>query len=166
MLFFPFPWVFSYTAIDDSQDSMKREGTIFLFLSTTSTLSRTFRQLFANCIWDDYLIFLIALHISNRLNKIYPPLESNIWLNVDWSLPDFFSVRVFSLTHSRFTGHQGKAGDSLFLSNTSCLTVTNIQTFICNFHVRCLHAFLTVPFEWQIATPRSSHRRCFVKRCS
>ena len=38
---------FSFTDRDDSQDSRGREGTIFLFHCTTSTLSRTFRHLFA-----------------------------------------------------------------------------------------------------------------------
>ena len=45
--FFFFLSGFSFTDRDDSQDSRGREGTIFLFHCTTSTLSQTFRHLFA-----------------------------------------------------------------------------------------------------------------------
>ena len=67
--------------IDNSQDSRWREGTI-LFLSTTSTRSRTFRHLFAT------LHVRWLSHIFNRNACIYqiatrwhlPPYRITIWL--------------------------------------------------------------------------------------
>ena len=60
---------FSFTDTDDSQDKRGRKGTIFLFHSTTSTRSRTFRHLFVTLHmryicqtvtrWDRIAIWLI-----------------------------------------------------------------------------------------------------------
>ena len=72
---------FSFTDIDNSQDSRGREGTFFSH-STTSTLSRTFRQLFAT------LRVRWLLHIFNPTACIHqtttrwdlPPYRITIWL--------------------------------------------------------------------------------------
>ena len=80
---------FSFTDIDDSQDSRGREGgDHLLFHSTTSTRSRTFRYLFAT------LHVRWLSHIFNHTASIYqtttrcdlPPYRTTIWLIDDVKL--------------------------------------------------------------------------------
>ena len=63
----------------------RKIGKSVLFLSATSTCTRTFVNLFAICIWDDYCVFFIAARVIAMLllNDIYSPLWISIWLNVD-----------------------------------------------------------------------------------
>ena len=76
---------FSSTDTDNSQDIRGRE---FLFYSTTSTRSRTFRHLFAS------LHVRWLSHIFNRITCIYqtatrwdlPPYRITIWLTDDVTL--------------------------------------------------------------------------------
>ena len=83
--FFFFLARFPFTDIDDSQDSRRREGTIFLFHYTTSPRSRTLRHLFAT------LHVRWLLRVFNRNACVYqtatrwnlPPYQITIWL-IDW----------------------------------------------------------------------------------
>ena len=73
---------FSFTDTDDSQDSRRREGTIFystLPLPPAREHSEIYLQL---CMWDDYHIFLIATLVFTRLllDGIYHLIE----LPFDW----------------------------------------------------------------------------------
>ena len=68
---------FSFTDIDNSQDSRGREGTFFSH-STTSTCSRTFRQLFAT------LRVRWLLHIFNRTACIHQTTTWWTWARIDF----------------------------------------------------------------------------------
>ena len=73
---------FSFTGTENSQDSRRREGTIFystLPLPPAHKHSDICLQL---CMWDDYHIFLIATLVFTRLlvDEILPPYRSTIWL--------------------------------------------------------------------------------------
>ena len=81
-LFFFFLSGFCSTDTDDSQDSRRREGTIFystLPLPPAHEDSNTYLQL---CMWDDNHIFLIATLVFIRLllDEILPPFRITIWL--------------------------------------------------------------------------------------
>ena len=77
---------FSFTDIDDSQDSRRREGgDHLLFHSTTSTRSRTFRYLFAT------LHVRWLSHIFNHTASIYQTTYYSMWFTtlsnyhlIDW----------------------------------------------------------------------------------
>ena len=54
----------------------------FLFHCTTSSLSQTFRYLFATCMWDDNLTFLIAMLVFTRLLMRFTTLLN--YHLIDW----------------------------------------------------------------------------------
>ena len=80
--FFLFLSGFCFTDTDDSQDSRRRDGTIFystLPLPPAHEHSDIYLQL---RMWDDYHIFLIAALVFTRLllDEILPPYRITIWL--------------------------------------------------------------------------------------
>ena len=76
---------FSFIDTDDSQDSRGREGTIFLFHSTTSTHSRTLRHLFAtlHVRWLSRIFNRNACVYQTATRWDLPPYRITIWL-IDW----------------------------------------------------------------------------------
>ena len=78
---------FSFTDTDNSQDSRVREGTIF-FHSTTSTLSRTFRHLFAtlHVRWLSYIFNRTACIYQTATRWDLPPYRIARWLTDDMML--------------------------------------------------------------------------------
>ena len=57
---------FSFADTNNSQGNRKGRGPI-LFRSTISTYSQTFRQLFCCFSWENYLLFLIAAHVTTTV---------------------------------------------------------------------------------------------------
>ena len=84
-IFLFFPSGFSFTGTDDSQDSRGREGTIFLFHSTTSTHLRTLRHLFAtlHVKWLSRIFNRNACVYQTAAQWDLPPYRIAIWL-IDW----------------------------------------------------------------------------------
>ena len=73
---------FSFTDIDNSHDSREREGTIFLFHSTTSTHSQTFRHLCAtlHVRWLSHIFDRNACIYQTATRWGLPPYQITIWL--------------------------------------------------------------------------------------
>ena len=79
---------FFFTDIDNSQDSKGREGIMFLFHSTTSTRSRTFRHFFAtlHVRWLSRFFNRNACVYQTATRWDFPPYRITIWLIDDVTL--------------------------------------------------------------------------------
>ena len=79
---------FSFTDIEDSQDSRGREGNHLLFHSTTSNRSRTFRYLFGtlHVRWLSHIFNRIACIYQTATRWYLPPYRITIWLIDDVAL--------------------------------------------------------------------------------
>ena len=84
---------FSFTDTDDSQDSRRREGTIFLFHYTTSPRSRTLRHLFAtlHVRWLSRVFNRNACVYQTATRWDLPPYRITIRL-IDW----WYNVCLFT----------------------------------------------------------------------
>ena len=87
-----FPWGFSFTDTEDSQDSRGREGAIFLFHSATSIISQTFRHLLAtsHVRWHIFIRTACIYQTATRLDL--PLYRITIWMIDDVTLVFFFCV--------------------------------------------------------------------------
>ena len=75
-----------FTNTDDSQDRRGREGTIFYSSLPLLPAHEHWDIYLQLCMWDDYLVFLIAALVFTRLlhNEIYHLIE----LLFDWLIDD------------------------------------------------------------------------------
>ena len=79
---------FPFADTDNLQDIQERSTWYSMFFFTIFTCPRTFTHLLPLCIWDDYLIFSIAVHVITTLllNNTIAPIETRIWSNVNFVL--------------------------------------------------------------------------------
>ena len=89
-IFFLFLSGFSFTDTDDSQDSRRREGTIFYSSLPHPSAHEHWDIYLQLCTWDDYHVFLIAMLVFTRLllDEIYHLIK----LPFDWLIDDAMFV--------------------------------------------------------------------------
>ena len=83
-----FAWFFFlsgyfFTDTDDSQGSREREGIIFYSTLPLPPAHKHWGIYLQLCMWDDYLIFLIACVYQTATRWDLPPYRITIWV-IDW----------------------------------------------------------------------------------
>ena len=79
---------FSFTGTDNLEGSRRREGNSFLFLSTSSTCSETFKNLHSTLQvrWLSRIFNRITCNNQTTTRWDLPPWRITIWLIDDWIL--------------------------------------------------------------------------------